>query len=76
LRHTRIPRGNIVDLLDPDVLIVGGGVATMLQPFFGEIRERLPRLSVNPRSREIPLVPACYGEDSGIAGGAALSTLP
>lgn len=67
---------NIVDLLDPDVLIVGGGVATMLQPFFGEIRERLPRLSVNPRSREIPLVPACYGEDSGIAGGAALSTLP
>jgi glucokinase len=66
---------NIVDLLDPDVLIVGGGVATMLQPFFGEIRERLPRLSVNPRAREIPLVPACYGEDSGIAGGAALSTL-
>jgi glucokinase len=66
---------NIVDLLDPDVLIVGGGVATMLEPFFGEIRERLPRLSVNPRSREIPLVPACYGEDSGIAGGAALSTL-
>jgi len=67
---------NIVDLLDPDVLIVGGGVATMLQPFFGDIRERLPRLSVNPRAREIPLVPACYGEDSGIAGGAALSTLP
>jgi glucokinase len=67
---------NIVDLLDPDVLIVGGGVAAMLQPFFGEIRERLPRLSVNPRAREIPLVPACYGEDSGIAGGAALSTLP
>jgi glucokinase len=67
---------NIVDLLDPDVLIVGGGVATMLQPFFGEIRERLPSLSVNPRAREIPLLPACYGEDSGIAGGAALSTLP
>jgi glucokinase len=67
---------NIVDLLDPDVLIVGGGVATMLQPFFGEITEQLPRLSVNPRSREIPLLPACYGEDSGIAGGAALSTLP
>ena len=67
---------NIVDLLDPDVLIIGGGVAAMLQPFFGEIRERLSNFSVNPRSREIPLLPACYGEDSGIAGGAALSTLP
>ena len=67
---------NIVDLLDPDVLIIGGGAAAMLRPFFGEIGERLACVSVNPRSREIPLVPACYGEDSGIAGGAALSTLP
>jgi len=67
---------NIVDLLDPDVLIFGGGVSTMLQPFFGDIRAGLPKVSVNPRSGEIPLLPACYGEDSGIAGGAALSTLP
>ena len=58
-----------------DVLIVGGGVATMLLPFFGEIRDRLPSCSVNPRCHEIPLVPACYGEDAGIAGGAALSSL-
>ncbi len=68
--------GNIVDLLDPDVLIVGGGVAAMLHPFFGQIRDRLPSCSVNPRCHEIPLVPACYGEDAGIAGGAALSSLP
>ena len=66
---------NIVDLLDPDILIVGGGVSVMLQPFFEEIRERLPKASVNPRCREIPFLPAFYGEDSGIAGGAALSSL-
>jgi glucokinase len=66
---------NIVDLLDPDVLIIGGGVAGMLAPFFGEIKERLAGLSLNPNARAIPLLPACYGEDSGIAGGAALSTL-
>src|SRR5271165_1328056 len=30
--------GNIIDLLEPDVMIVGGGVASMLQPFFGQIR--------------------------------------
>ena len=67
--------GNMVDLLDPDVLIVGGGVASMLQPFFPEIRKRLPDCSVNPRANEIPLLPAHYGEDAGIAGGAALSYL-
>lgn len=66
---------NIVDLLDPDVLIVGGGVAAMLQPFFSEIRDGLSKISVNPKAKDIPLVPATYGEDAGIAGGAALSYL-
>jgi glucokinase len=64
--------GNIVDLLEPDVMIIGGGAASMLQPFFGEIRERLPSWCINSHCREIPLVTAHYGADAGIAGGAAL----
>jgi glucokinase len=65
--------GNIIDLLEPDVIIVGGGVAAVLQPFFSDIKSRLPQWSVNSRCLEIPLVPAHYGANSGIAGGAALS---
>lgn len=64
--------GNIVDLLDPDVLVIGGGVAAMLNPFFDEIKRRLPSWCVNPRVSEIPLLMAHYGADAGIAGGAAL----
>jgi len=64
--------GNIVDLLDPDVLVIGGGAAAMFEPFFGQIKEQLPRWCVNPFAAEIPLVMAHYGADSGIAGGAAL----
>jgi glucokinase len=64
--------GNIVDLLEPEVIIIGGGVAALLDPFFGQIRERLPNWCLNPRCREIPLVRALYGADAGIAGGAAL----
>lgn len=63
---------NIIDLLDPEVLIIGGGVAAMLSPFFEELKNRLPRYCVNSRCREIPLLKAHYGADSGIAGGAAL----
>jgi len=66
--------GNIVDLLEPEVIILGGGVAELLQPFFGEIRDRLPSCCINPRCQEIPLLPAFYGTDAGIAGGAALSS--
>ena len=64
--------GNIIDLFDPDVLVVGGGVAAMLQPFFDEIKRRLPAWCLNPRASDIPLVMAHYGADAGIAGGAAL----
>jgi glucokinase len=64
--------GNIVDLLDPDVLVMGGGVAAMLKPFFDEIKNHLPSWCVNPRASEIPLLMAHYGADAGIAGGAAL----
>jgi glucokinase len=64
--------GNIVDLLEPDVMILGGGAASMLRPFFGEIRDQLPKWCVNSHCQDIPLLPAHYGVDAGIAGGAAL----
>lgn len=63
---------NIVDLLDPDVLVMGGGVAAMLKPFFDDITTGLPTWCVNPRASRIPLLMAHYGADAGIAGGAAL----
>ena len=68
--------GTIVDLLEPDVMIVGGGVAEMLKPFFNEMRKQLPEWCINPRSQEIPLLTAHYGAEAGIAGGAALCRAP
>jgi glucokinase len=64
--------GNIVDLLEPDVIIIGGGVGSVLHLFFEDMRGRLPSFCVNSRAQEIPLVAAYYGGDAGIAGGAAL----
>jgi len=68
--------GNIVDLLEPDVMILGGGVSEMLRPRFPQIQDRLKTWCVNAQCCKIPLVPAHYGENSGIAGGAALCFLP
>jgi glucokinase len=63
---------NIVDLLEPDVVIIGGGVAAMLSPFFDDLSRGIAGYCINSRSQEIPLLKARYGADSGIAGGAAL----
>jgi glucokinase len=67
--------GNIIDLLDPEVVILGGGVASMLDPFLDDLKGAIPRHCVNSRCREVPLLKAYYGKDSGIAGGAALCSL-
>ena len=64
--------GTVVDLLEPDVIVVGGGVAELMSPFLEEWKAAIPRWSINPRAGEIPLVRARYGSDSGIAGAAAL----
>ena len=63
---------NVVDFLEPDVIVMGGGAATILTPFFDELRARIAFHAVNSRANEIPLAHAHYGAHSGIAGGAAL----
>jgi glucokinase len=64
--------GNVVDLVEPDVIVIGGGVSSMLAPFLDEIRGRWTGACLNPYPQDIPLVLAHYKEDAGIAGAAAL----
>ena len=52
--------------------MIGGGMCAVVEPWFAHICEKIPEWSVNPHSREIPILRAAYGEDSGIAGAAAL----
>ena len=63
---------NMIDLLDPEIIVIGGGAAMLYQPFYDKLHERTCELAVNPRADEVPLRSAHYGAHSGIAGGAAL----
>jgi glucokinase len=64
--------GSIIDLLEPDAIVIGGGVSSLLAPFLDEIRGRWRCACINPCPLDIPLLLAHYGEDAGIAGAAAL----
>jgi glucokinase len=64
--------GNTIDLLEPDVMVVGGGVAELMGSFFTRMLETIPKWSINPRANEVPLVMARYGAAAGIAGAASL----
>ena len=64
--------GSVIDLLEPDVIVIGGGAGELMSAFFDRIQVQLPRWSINQRCSEIPLLKARYGADAGIAGAAAL----
>jgi glucokinase len=64
--------GNVIDLLEPDVIVIGGGVSSMMGPFLAQIRARWVGACLSPYPHETPLVLAHYKEDAGIAGAAAL----
>ena len=64
--------GNIIDFLEPDVIVFGGGIAQLMSEFFPRMQTELPKWAINARCCEIPLLLAKYGSDAGIAGAAAL----
>jgi glucokinase len=64
--------GNIVDLLEPDAIIIGGGLGVRLATSLSRIASGILNWTINPRANEIPVLPAFYGAYSGLAGAAAL----
>jgi len=64
--------GNIIDLLEPEVIVIGGGIGQLASEWFDYIHAKLPAWIIIKRGAEIPIVLARYFADSGIAGAAAL----
>ena len=64
--------GGIVSLLDPDIIVLGGGVTQTGDPLFNAIRKELPARTINRNARETPVVRAQLNRDVGIFGAAAL----
>jgi glucokinase len=63
--------GNIIDLLDIDVIIIGGGLGELIGSFFSYIREQLEEWAISPRRQEIPIAGALYRSESSLVGAAA-----
>jgi glucokinase len=64
--------GSIVSVLDPEVIVIGGGVARIGDPLFEPIRETLPGRTINRCAGKTPVVRARLDRDVGIYGAAAL----
>jgi glucokinase len=65
--------GSVISILDPDIIVIGGGVARIGEPLFEVIRREIPARTINRCAAHTPVVKAALQEDVGIYGAAALA---
>ena len=62
----------VINILDPDLVIIGGGVGNIRQLYTVEARQAIARHVFN-RSFDIPLLPPLLGDSAGVFGAALLA---
>ncbi len=67
--------GSCINLFDPEVIVLGGGIAQAGDALFAPLASELDRVEWRPGGHRVPIVPAALGEWAG-AIGAARNSLP
>jgi glucokinase len=65
--------GNAVNLLDPERVILGGGVAEAGELLLGPVREAIRRVAMPAPAERLRVVGAQLGYDAGVRGALALA---
>lgn len=65
--------GSVVQLIDPEVIVVNGGISKAGKLILDPIRESLKRYTMPLRDRKLRVVRSRLGERAGILGAAALA---
>jgi glucokinase len=70
-RYTGLAIGGVVNLLDPAVVVIGGGIAEALgQRYVEWTREIARRQILASAARDVPIVASKLGDDAGLLGAA------
>ena len=67
--------GNLLNILDPEIIVVGGGVALAGDILFNAINEKLKQYSLPSCLENLKIVQAQLGNDAGILGAAYLGMM-
>lgn len=63
--------GSLITLLDPELVVLGGGLAVINQHFLSDVRSKVPAAVLGGQYRPtVPIVAASLGEEAGAIGAA------
>ncbi len=61
---------NIINALDPETIVLAGGMAKAGKVFFGKVKKAAKERALREAYKGVRIVPAALGEDAGIIGAA------
>ncbi len=71
--YLAIGLSNVVNVFDPEAIVLGGSVIRAGEPFLGTARDRLASMLSQQRRRPVRLDVSSLGNDAGLIGAAALA---
>lgn len=72
-RYLAIGVGNIITLLAPEAVIIGGGIASAGELLFSPLRSYLPEFVSMVPLEKVAILPAELGSESGVCGALVLA---
>jgi glucokinase len=73
-RAVAVGLGGLINILDPEIIVISGGLVELGEYLLGPLRAVLPEYVEAPDRRPMPsVVPAALGEHAGAVGAAALA---
>jgi glucokinase len=64
--------GSMISILDPEVIVIGGGVSLLGNLIFKEIKREIPSRTINIFAKKTPVLQAKLKRDVGIYGAASI----
>jgi len=67
---------SIINVIDPELIVIGGGISHAGDALFVPLRAEMDRLEWRPTGQPLPIVPALLGEWAGAYGAAKFAGEP
>ena len=70
MRHLAAAIASFINAFDPEIVIIGGGIAQAGPALFDPLRKELDRFEWRPLGHTVQVIPAALGEKAGAIGAA------
>ena len=72
VKYLAIGVGNLMNIINPEVIVIGGGVALAGDILFDALKEEVKKTALGVAIDGVKFLPAALGNDAGVVGAAAL----